>query len=133
MVLSARRARTAVPLAVLALVAAFAALPVRPAAAAAPADLSNFQGNFGCAAGVKLGRVTDVRGVQAAVRGAARVKATGLGHSWWRDNFCAGDAPSSVNVMTRHTPSYLRPGPRLVAWVTPAGEQGRAKEEVTFK
>ena len=65
MVSSARRARAAVPLVVFALVAAFAALPIRPAAAAAPADLSNFQGNFACAAGVKLGRVTDVRGVQA--------------------------------------------------------------------
>lgn len=94
--------------------------------AAAPADLSNFQGNFGCAEGVRLARVAanadasppsstsasstsvdsprqhdQVRAVQRAVERASLVKATGLGHSWWKDNFCAGSDPDAVNVMVR--------------------------------
>jgi hypothetical protein len=87
---------------VAAAVVALALLFARGAHAAAPADLSNFQGNYGCSSGVQLARVADVSSssessqggqlaaVQSAVARATRVKATGLGHSWWGDNFCAG-------------------------------------------
>ena len=49
----------------------------------APSDLSNFQGNWACAEGVKLARVSSVVdpvvAVSHAVQQATRVKATGLG------------------------------------------------------
>ena len=93
---------------------------LRGAIAASPDDLSNFQGNFGCDEGAVIARVVagasprgQLEAVRDAVQRAARVRATGLGHSWWRKNFCAGGR-GGVNVMMRgRSEDGLRP-PRAV-------------------
>ena len=62
--------------------------------AVAPRDLSNFQGLYSCPTASSIARVSSVSQVREVVRDATKVKAVGLGHSWWRDNFCASKEPN---------------------------------------
>jgi FAD/FMN-containing dehydrogenase len=90
--------------------------PRRPAPRSAcglPSTLSNFQGNHACAREVKVGRPASLAEAQALVRAYAKVKASGVGHSWNEDLFCAGDDAAAINlVMTELKPTLdfiLRP------------------------
>ena len=65
--------------------------------AIAPRDLSNFQGLYSCPVGASIARVSSVSQVQKVVKNAKKVKAIGVGHSWWRENFCASSASLSSN------------------------------------
>ena len=66
---------------------------------ALPLYLANFQGNHGCESGVKIGRPTTEEELQSLVSEFPRVKASGVGHSWWSEMFCAGDDENSVNIV----------------------------------
>ena len=33
-------------------------------------------------------------------QGYDRVKAVGVGHSWWKEQFCAGNATNAINIVT---------------------------------
>jgi len=63
--------------------------------AIAPRDLSNFQGLYSCPVGSSIARVSSVSQVQKVVKNAKKVKAIGVGHSWWRENFFASSSTSS--------------------------------------
>ena len=65
--------------------------------AIAPRDLSNFQGLYSCPVGAPIARVSSVSQVQKVVKNAKKVKAIGVGHSWWRENFCASSSSLSSN------------------------------------
>ena len=67
----------------------------RSAFAVAPWDLSNFQGLYACPAGASIARASTISAIQTAVKAARKVKAVGVGHSWWRENFCASSSESS--------------------------------------
>ena len=88
-------------------------LPAPRSACGLPSTLSNFQGNHACAREVKVGRPASLAEAQALVRAYAKVKASGVGHSWNEDLFCAGDDPAAINlVMTELKPTLdfiLRP------------------------
>lgn len=34
-----------------------------------------------------------------SLQGFDRVKAVGVGHSWWKEQFCAGDSDKSINIV----------------------------------
>ncbi|KAL4431088.1 hypothetical protein ABPG75_006344 [Micractinium tetrahymenae] len=71
-----------------------------------PTELSNFQGYFECDDAVKVGRPSSIEDVQALVSAFPHVKASGVGHSWWRQQFCAGNTSDSINiVMTELKPT----------------------------
>lgn len=67
----------------------------RSAFAVAPWDLSNFQGLYACPAGASIARASTISAIQTAVKAVRKVKAVGVGHSWWRENFCASSSESS--------------------------------------
>lgn len=70
-----------------------------------PTELSNFQGFYDCDKRVKVGRPNSVSEAQALVQMFSRVKASGVGHSWWKEQFCAGNDDKSINlVMTEIKP-----------------------------
>jgi hypothetical protein len=48
---------------------------------------------------VAIGRPKDRAELAALVAAYPRVKAVGVGHSWWREQFCAGDDGSAINVV----------------------------------
>ena len=70
---------------------------IRVVVAIALRDLSNFQGLYSCPAGASIARVSSVSQVQKVVKNAKKVKAIGVGHSWWRENFCASSSSLSSN------------------------------------
>ena len=55
-----------------------------------------------------MGKPTRVVEVQALVRTFPKVRANGVGHSWHRGLFCAGDNSSSVNILTTGVRSVVR-------------------------
>lgn len=57
-----------------------------------------FAGYFECDASVVVGRPTRVQELQAQVQQYDRVKAVGVGHSWWQQQFCSGSDASAVNI-----------------------------------
>ncbi|KAI8470601.1 MAG: POT family-domain-containing protein [Monoraphidium minutum] len=103
-----RRAAPPLPLALCCALAAALLAPPRPAAAAPcrmqngaqhgwcglPLELSNFQGHHKCDASVLLGRPRTYQELSQLV------KASGVGHSWWPAQFCAGANSSAINVLT---------------------------------
>ena len=68
------------------------------ALAVAPADLSNFQGLYACKTGASIARASTISAIQTAVKAARKVKAVGVGHSWWKENFCASSESSESSV-----------------------------------
>lgn len=78
-----------------ALLAALAAC----ASAIIPHDLSNFQGQWRCASGVRMGFPSNVGDVQTLVASASLVRGTGIGHSWWSQQMCAGNSSEAINVL----------------------------------
>lgn len=69
------------------------------AEARAPHDLSNFQGMFSCNQGVRVGRPKTYDQVAQLVKMYPHVMATGMGHSWNKEQFCSGTSIDSVNIM----------------------------------
>ncbi len=73
-----------------------------------PYELSNFQGNEKCAPSVAVGRPRDWGQLASLVRTYPKVKAVGVGHSWWAQQFCAGTNESAINVVTTEFDAVLR-------------------------
>lgn len=53
-----------------------------------------------CELGVKIGRPETIDQLKAMVAAFPRVKASGVGHSWWKEQFCSGNTSDSINVLT---------------------------------
>jgi hypothetical protein len=64
-----------------------------------PYDLSNFQASHSCSAAVKIGRPRNWAQLAELVKSFDRVKAVGMGHSWWAEQFCAGGDARSINIV----------------------------------
>ncbi|PSC67957.1 peptidase C69 [Micractinium conductrix] len=64
-----------------------------------PFELSNFQGHFQCDSRVKVGRPATIDQLTAIVKTFPRVKANGVGSSWWSEQFCAGTDERAINVV----------------------------------
>lgn len=94
-----------------------------------PYELSNFQGHFKCDISVMVGRPSNIEELSRLVQVSStllrtllhlplwlltplllryvcrtqaydRVKAVGVGHSWWREQFCAGNSSRAINIVT---------------------------------
>jgi FAD/FMN-containing dehydrogenase len=63
-------------------------------------------GNHRCEQGVKIGRPRTVAELQTIVATFPKVKAVGVGHSWWKEQFCAGNTSDAVNIVV----TELQPG-----------------------
>eukprot|EP00879_Flechtneria_rotunda_P007977 GHRR01008358.1.p1 GENE.GHRR01008358.1~~GHRR01008358.1.p1 ORF type:complete len:642 (+),score=132.76 GHRR01008358.1:338-2263(+) len=72
-----------------------------------PYELSNFQGHFKCDKSVMVGRPADWQQAAQLVKGFSHVKAVGVGHSWWRQQFCSGNSSSAINIITTEFSSVL--------------------------
>ncbi|KAL4438021.1 hypothetical protein ABPG77_004242 [Micractinium sp. CCAP 211/92] len=72
-----------------------------------PYNLSNFQGYFSCDPRVKVGRPRKVDELAAMVGQFDRVKANGVGGSWWAEQFCAGTDDRALNVVLTELESTL--------------------------
>ncbi|PSC73742.1 L-gulonolactone oxidase [Micractinium conductrix] len=72
-----------------------------------PDELANFQGYHECADAVQVGKPATVEEVQEMVKAFPRVKAAGVGASWWTEQFCAGDDANSINIVTTELKSTL--------------------------
>eukprot|EP00854_Cymbomonas_tetramitiformis_P015790 gene15790-18722_t len=69
---------------------------------AAPDSLSNFQGIYACDSSVNIGRPTTPEDVAALIKAFPRVKASGVGHSWWGEQFCSGINSTAINIMMQN-------------------------------
>ena len=52
-----------------------------------------------CADAVKVGRPKTLDEARTLVATFPKVKAVGVGHSWWKEQFCAGEDSNAVNVV----------------------------------
>ena len=55
-------------------------------------------GYFACDESVVVGKPQSILELQAQVKQFDRVKAVGVGHSWWQQQFCSGSDASAVNI-----------------------------------
>jgi hypothetical protein len=58
------------------------------------------QGRHKCAPSVVVGRPRTYQQAASLLRAYPRAKASGVGHSWWADQFCSGSNASAVNLVT---------------------------------
>ena len=56
-------------------------------------------GYFECSDDVVVGKPSTVEQLQQQVLQYDRVKAVGVGHSWWQQQFCSGSDKSAVNIV----------------------------------
>lgn len=63
------------------------------------------QGYYACPSDVKVGRPSNLQDAQALVAMFPKVKANGIGCSWWAQQFCSGNTSDAINiVMTEFQP-----------------------------
>lgn len=48
--------------------------------------------------GTTIARISSIKHIQSAVSRANKVKAVGLGHSWWKENFCAANDGVTIPI-----------------------------------
>jgi FAD/FMN-containing dehydrogenase len=87
--------------------------------------LANFQGNFQCQDGVKIGRPTSIEQAQQMINLFSKVKASGVGHSWGKELFCAGSDEDSLNIILTELPSvlgFIKNPVKPSQWLTDAEE-----------
>ena len=56
-------------------------------------------GFFPCDGEVLVGRPQTKLELLEMVEAFPRVKANGVGHSWWQEQFCAGNSSDSINIV----------------------------------
>jgi len=61
--------------------------------------LVSLAGYFECSNQVVVGKPRSLSELQAQVQQCDRVKAVGVGHSWWQQQFCSGTDSNSVNIV----------------------------------
>ena len=64
-----------------------------------PLELGNFQGLYECNPSVGVARPTDLEEMAKIVQAYDQVKAVGVGHSWWQEQFCAGPDERSADIV----------------------------------
>ncbi len=64
-----------------------------------PYQLGNFQGYYVCDPAVLVGRPETIEDLRDIVGAFEFVKAVGVGHSWWQEQFCSGDDENAVNLV----------------------------------
>ena len=74
---------------------------------ALPLELGNFQGFYECNPAVGVGRPENLEEASKIVEAYDRVKAVGVGHSWWQEQFCSGDDENAVNLVMTELKSTL--------------------------
>ncbi|KAK9908861.1 hypothetical protein WJX75_003902 [Coccomyxa subellipsoidea] len=74
---------------------------------ALPIGLGNFQGYYRCANGVALGKPTNKSELTQIISSYKRVKGVGVGHSWWQQQFCAGNDSDAVGIVTTEMTNTL--------------------------
>lgn len=65
-----------------------------------PLEVSNFQGHMKCDPSLLVGRPTSYQQLADLVRRFPKVKAAGVGHSWWPEQLCAGNTSDAIQVVT---------------------------------
>lgn len=65
---------------------------------------------------MQVGKPRSIEDLQSIVRKYSKVKAVGVGHSWWKEQFCSGEDENAVNVVMTELPEVqqlyvLSPGP----------------------
>lgn len=58
-----------------------------------------YVGYFQCDSGVVVGTPRTLSELQEQVLQYDRVKAVGVGHSWWQQQFCSGNDSNAVNIV----------------------------------
>ncbi|KAK9796688.1 hypothetical protein WJX73_000471 [Symbiochloris irregularis] len=85
-----------------------------------PLRLANFQGYYACLNDVEVGRPQTKDDILDMISFYDNVKAVGVGHSWWKEQFCSSNDSTGVNiVMTElnttlsliENPWYPKPAP----------------------
>ena len=66
---------------------------------ALPYELGNFQGFYECEPSVGVARPTTLEEMSKIVTAYDQVKAVGVGHSWWQQQFCAGHDDRSADIV----------------------------------
>ena len=64
-------------------------------------------GYFACDDSVVVGKPASIQELQAQVQQYDRVKAVGVGHSWWQQQFCSGSDTNAVNIALTQLNSTL--------------------------
>ncbi|CAK0783638.1 hypothetical protein CVIRNUC_006837 [Coccomyxa viridis] len=64
-----------------------------------PVGLGNFQGYYQCNSAVEIARPGTKAELADIVQQYSLVKGVGVGHSWWQEQFCAGENSSAVGIV----------------------------------
>ena len=56
-------------------------------------------GYFECSNDVVVGKPSTIEELQQQVLQYDQVKASGVGHSWWQQQFCSGSNSNAVNIV----------------------------------
>ena len=86
-------------LALFSLLACSSPRPARGELGVAGHDLSNFQGKHACGSGLRMSAPETVADVARVVAAFPKVRAVGVGHSWNKRLFCAGDGRDAADVV----------------------------------
>jgi len=62
-------------------------------------------GFFACDAAVRVGRPESMEALLSLVAAFPRVKGVGVGHSWWQQQFCAGNTSDAINIVLTEMPA----------------------------
>lgn len=54
-----------------------------------------------------VGKPRTLMEIQRMVRNFERVSAVGVGHSWWKEQFCSGSDEKSVNIVMTELDNIL--------------------------
>ena len=74
---------------------------------ALPYELGNFQGLYECNPAVGVARPTNLDEMAKIVTTYDQVKAVGVGHSWWQEQFCAGADERAADIVMTELQSTL--------------------------
>lgn len=64
-------------------------------------------GFFRCDPNVRVGRPKTLAEITNLISSFPKVKAVGVGHSWWQEQFCAGTNDNAIDVVLTDIPSVL--------------------------
>eukprot|EP00210_Caulerpa_lentillifera_P006113 g5840.t1 len=60
--------------------------------------------HYECDDRVRVGKPRGIQDLQSIVRSYRKVKAVGVGHSWWKEQFCSGEDENAVNIVMTELP-----------------------------
>ena len=65
-------------------------------------------GFYTCNNYVRIGRPSDKTELAKMIAHYQRVKASGIGHSWWGSQFCSGNDSQAINIVTTELNNTLQ-------------------------